>query len=427
MGPPDAQPLRSPRRLDVVLWGATGFTGGLVAEYLARTYGVGRRLRWALAGRSREKLEKVRSGLEAVDPRAREVPLLVGDSADRASLDAICRETRVVASAVGPYAIHGRDLVAACVEAATDYCDLTGEFPFVREMIDLHHDRARARGARIVHCCGYDSIPSDLGTLVVQTYMQNKHGRRCAEVKCFARGGGMAMSGGTAASILELAKEATGSSRVRRMLADPYALDPGRESRGPDGRDPLGPHYDHDLKRWTGPFMMAATNARVVRRTNALLGYAYGRDFRYKEAMSFGTGAKGWLAATATAAGTVGFMATAALPPARWLLTKTILPAPGEGPSRETRERGSFTMQLVGTAEASNGAPATKVFGTVHGTQDPGYGATSRMLGESAACLALDGEVSVTGGVLTPAACMGMRLVERLRAASFAFEASENR
>jgi short subunit dehydrogenase-like uncharacterized protein len=422
-----SRPPRSFRRFDVVVWGASGFTGELVAEYLTKTYGVGRSLRWALAGRSREKLEKVRSALEAIEPRARDLPLLLGDSTDRASLDAIAQEARVVVSTVGPYALYGKELVAACVSAGSDYCDLTGEFPFIREMIDLHHEEARAKGARIVHACGYDSIPSDLGTLMVQTYMRNKHGGRCAEVKCFAAAGPMSMSGGTAASMLELIKQASKSGRVRRMLADPYALEPGRDVRGPDGGDQLGLRFDADLERWTGPFMMAATNARVVRRTNALLEYAYGKDFRYREAMSFGKGPKGWLSAAGAAAGNMGFITAAAIPPVRWLLTKTVLPAPGEGPSREKRESGSFVMRLVGTGEASNGSAPTKVFGTVMGTQDPGYGATSKMIGESAVCLALDGDVPAEGGVLTPAACMGMRLVERLRTAGMTFEASEAR
>ncbi len=418
---------RSVRRFDIVLWGATGFTGELVAEYLARTYGVGRSVRWALAGRNREKLETVRGALEAMAPGARDLPLLLGDSADRTSLDAIAREARVVVSTVGPYALYGKELVAACAAAGSDYCDLTGEFPFIREMIDRHHEEARAKGARIVHACGYDSIPSDLGTLMVQTYMRNKHGGRCAEVKCFAGAGAMSISGGTAASMLELVKQASKSRTVRKMLADPYALEPSREVRGPDGADQLGLRFDPDLDRWTGPFMMAATNARVVRRTNALLGYAYGRDFRYREAMSFGKGPKGWFSAAGAAAGSMGFITAAAIPPVRWLLAKAVLPAPGEGPSREKRESGSFAMRLVGTGESSNGSAPTKVFGTVTGTQDPGYGATSKMLGESAVCLALDGDVPPDGGVLTPAACMGMRLVERLRGAGMTFDASEAR
>ncbi|HEX3345588.1 MAG TPA: saccharopine dehydrogenase NADP-binding domain-containing protein, partial [Polyangiaceae bacterium] len=291
-----------PRSFDVVLWGATGFTGALVAEYLVRHHGVGRELRWALGGRSKDKLEKVRAGLEAVDRRARELPLLLGDGQDRASLDRLAVDASVVCSTVGPYALHGRELVAACVEAGTDYCDLTGEPQFVRAMIDAHHARATETGARIVHCCGYDSIPSDLGTLMLQERAQQKHGAPCAEVKHLAgeaRGG---MSGGTAASMVALMDEASRDPGVRRLLNDPYALDPDRDEPGPDGHDQRGVRWDADLAQWTGPFLMAAINTRVVRRTNALLGYAWGRDFRYREAMSFGKGPKGWLTAAGVSA-----------------------------------------------------------------------------------------------------------------------------
>jgi len=414
---------RTSRRFDVVLWGATGFTGRLVAEYLARRQRVGQKLAWALGGRNREKLEKVRAELEAIDPRAGELAILLGDSADRPSLDTMARDTRVVASTVGPYAVHGRDLVAACVDAGTDYCDLTGEPQFIRAMIDAHHARAGATGARIVHCCGYDSIPSDLGTLMVQTHMREKHGGRCAQVRCYAAAATIAVSGGTIATMLRLVEDASHDRGVREILIDPYSLDPDRGERGPDGRDPMGVRWDADLGVWTGPFAMAAINARIVRRTNALLGYSYGRDFRYREGTSFRSGASGWLAAAAASAGTVGVMAAAALPPVRWL-ARSVLPSPGEGPSRETRESGSFVTRLVGVGEAADGVPPARVFGTVRGDQDPGYGATAKMLSEAAACLALDGEsISRAGGILTPGSCMGMRLVERLRAAGMTFEA----
>jgi short subunit dehydrogenase-like uncharacterized protein len=415
---------RNGRRFDVVVWGATGFTGQLVAEYLAKTYGVGQKLSWALGGRSREKLEKARAELESAAPLARELPLLVGDSADRASLDAIARDTRVVTSTVGPYAIHGHELVAACVDAGTDYCDLTGEPQFIRAMIDAHHAHAAAKGVRIVHCCGYDSIPSDLGTLMVQEHAREKHGRPCTQIKCYAGAGPMALSGGTVASMLRVVEDASRDRGVRRILSDPYSLDPGRGEPGPDGRDRLGVSWDADLGVWTGPFAMAAINGRIVRRTNALLGYTYGRDFRYREAMSFRSGAGGWFRAATVSAGTVGFATAVVVPPVRWLLAKTVLPAPGKGPSRETRERGSFVTRLVG--DPGNGDGTAKIFGTVRGTQDPGYGETSKMLGEAAVCLALDRDsTSCAGGVLTPGSCMGMRLVDRLRSAGMTFVTDE--
>jgi short subunit dehydrogenase-like uncharacterized protein len=412
---------RASRSLDVLVWGATGFTGKLVAEFLLRTYGVDGRLRWALGGRNREKLEKVRAGLEVIDPRARNLAIVLGDSADRASLDAMVRGTRVVVTTVGPYAIYGAELVAACVDAATDYCDLTGEPQFIRDMIDRHHARARETGARIVHCCGYDSIPSDLGTLFAQDVMRERHGVGCAEVKCFAGEQKGGISGGTVASMIHLVKTASRDARVRRVLADPYALDPDRGAPGPDGRGQLGVRWDRDIGRWTGPFAMAAINARVVRRTNALLGYAYGRDFRYHEAMSLPRGPKGFFAAAGVSLGTGAFFGAMAIRPVRSLVAKK-LPAPGEGPSKAVRDSGFFVTRLVGIAQDSGSSPPPKVFVTVNGTGDPGYGATSRMLSESAVCLALDGDsISDEGGILTPAACMGSRLVERLGRAGIVF------
>jgi short subunit dehydrogenase-like uncharacterized protein len=408
-----------PRSFDVILWGATGSTGQLVAEYLARHHGVGRALRWALGGRSKDKLEKVRASLEAVDPRARELPLLLGDSADRASLDRLAVDASVVCSTVGPYAIHGRELVAACVEAGTDYCDLTGEPQFVRAMIDAHHERAAATGARIVHCCGYDSIPSDLGTLMLQERAREVHGAPCVRVKHFAGEAKGGISGGTAASMVELMDEAARDPAVRRLINDPYALDPDRGEPGPDGHDQRGVRWDADLGQWTGPFVMAAINTRVVRRSNALLGYAWGRDFRYREAMSFGGGAKGWLRAAGVSAGTTLGIAAVAVAPVRRLVASRLAPASGEGPSKATRDGGYFVSRLVGTLPDDKG----KLRGTVRGTSDPGYGETAKMLSEAAVCLAKDGgAIRKKGGVLTPASCMGMRLVARLRDAGMTFE-----
>jgi short subunit dehydrogenase-like uncharacterized protein len=417
-------PPRSSRRIDILLWGATGFTGQLVAEYLLRHYGVGGTVRWAIGGRSRGKLEAVRAALVAIDPKASALEILVGESRDRATLDAAVRDAKVVATTVGPYALHGKELVAACVEAGTDYADLCGETTFIRDMIDLHHERARATGARIVPSCGYDSIPSDLGTLLVQERMRELHGAPCHQVKYFAGASKGGVSGGTVASMLNLVEEASKDGRVRRLLADPYALDPGRPQRGPDGADQRGVRFDPDLGRWTGPFVMAAINTRVVRRSNRLLGYAWGEDFRYSEAMSFGAGAKGFLTASAVAGGTTGFLAAAIVPPLRRLLAKTVLPAPGEGPSKAARDAGYFTSRLVGLGRTREGTPA-RLFGTVKGTSDPGYGETAKMLTESAVCLALDEAIPREGGILTPASAMGMVLVERLRRAGMTFATNE--
>jgi short subunit dehydrogenase-like uncharacterized protein len=414
-------PPRESRRFDVVVWGATGFTGKLVAEYLARNYGVGSGLSWALAGRSQKKLEAVRDALAADFPRAKELPLLLGDGADRVSLDPIARDTRVIITTVGPYALHGRALVGACVDAGTDYVDLAGETPFIRDMVDEHHARARQTGARIVHSCGYDSIPSDLGVLMVQEHAKATYGASCPEIRFFAGESKGGFSGGTVASMMNLLEEASKNPKVRRIAGNPYALDPGRKGRGPDGADQRGVKFDRDSQRWTGPFLMAAINTRVVRRSNALLDYAYGEDFRYSEAMSFAPGAKGLLQATAVTAGTAAFALAVLAPPVRKLLQRRVLPAPGEGPSRDARESGYFTSRLYGSVTSKG--QTVRLLGTVKGTSDPGYGETAKMITESAISLLRDGRaIRQEGGVLTPASCMGMALLERLRTAGMTFE-----
>jgi short subunit dehydrogenase-like uncharacterized protein len=404
----------SERTYDVVLFGATGFTGKLVAEYLARAAGT---LRWAIAGRNREKLESVRAGLGA---GAAAVPVLVADSADRPSLDRIAREARVVCSTVGPFTLHGRELVAACVDAGTDYCDSTGEPQFVRAMIDLHHARARETGARIVPCCGFDSIPSDLGTLLAQHHARETHGAACAEVRHYVSVRGGVISGGTAASMVQVMDEASRDPRVREVLLDPYSLDPEHGPNGtrqPDG--PRGPKFDADIGRWIGPFLMAAINARVVRRSNALLGYAWGRDFRYREGMIFGRGAGGWMRATSMTAGIGAAMGVMAFAPLRRLAARSPLTRSGEGPSKEKRDASSFESRFVGVLEGKS----ERILATVRGVGDPGYGETAKMVGESALCLAFDrASTREEGGILTPASCMGMTLVERLRRAHMTFQ-----
>jgi len=411
------------RRHDIVLWGATGFTGSLVAEYLVRhTAFKGTKL--ALGGRSRAKLETLRRRLADTEAAAAHLPLVVADSHDRTSLDAMARDTRVVCSTVGPYATYGRELVAACVQAGTDYCDLTGEVQFIRAMVDDHHADAERSGARIVHCCGFDSIPSDLGTWMLQQAAIERHGaplQRITFVLGASRGG---FSGGTVASLVNVVQEAGEDPAIRRVLTDPYALNPKGERHGPDGPDLAKPRFDRELERWTGPFVMASINTRIVRRSNALLGWPYGRDFRYREVMGFGASLKGRLAASATAAGLGAFVAGLGWSPTRSLLQKLVLPDPGEGPDRAAREAGFFKIRLHGRGASADGRPVEMV-AHVAGTNDPGYGETAKMLGESALCLAFDADLpNQTGGVLTPASCMGTPLVDRLRAAGMRFEVS---
>ncbi|MCA9675973.1 MAG: saccharopine dehydrogenase NADP-binding domain-containing protein [Kofleriaceae bacterium] len=404
------------RELDVVLWGATGYTGRLVADYLATTPHAAT-LTWALAGRDRHKLERIRVELAAVTPRLADLPILIGEAHDRASLDAIAARTRVVCTTVGPYARYGSELVAACAAAGTHYCDLTGEVPWMREMIDAHHDTARASGARIVHTCGFDSIPSDLGVLMLHHAMRER-GDRLARVDAFFRVKG-GPSGGTIHSMLGILDAARRDPAARKLLGDPYALNPATGPRGFDGPDPRGVRRDRRAGGWVGPFVMAVINTRVVRRSNALLDGAYGELLRYQEQMTFPDGVRGLAMAGAFTAGLAAFAAASQVPPLRKRL-EARLPGPGQGPTQAEREAGFHKTRMF-----ADGVAGTRLLGRIEDHYDPGYGSTSRMLAEAALCLALD-PLDSPGGVLTPASAMGVTLIERLRAIGMVFEV-ENR
>jgi len=400
------------REFDIVLWGATGYTGRLVADYLVRNYlGGDTGLRLALAGRNKEKLEGI-----AKEVGAPQLPVLIGDSFDAESLSAIASKAEVLVTTVGPYAKYGAELVGACVRNGTDYCDLTGETHFIAAMIDAHEEEAKRTGARIVHCCGYDSIPSDLGTLVVQEAFKQRHGTYASQVKMAAVQMKGAFSGGTFASMLNMVDEMKANPGLRKVLGDPYALNP-KGVRGPDKGDQTGARFDKDLDMWTGAFIMASINTRIVRRSHALMGLPWGEGFRYSEVMGTGKGAKGWSRATSIAIGLVAFMGSLALPFTRPLVEKR-LPSPGEGPSKEVREKGAFKTLLVALGDGQTERAV------VSDRRDPGYGSTAVMLSEAALCLALEGaQLPTEGGILTPASAMGMRLVERLRAAGMTLEA----
>ena len=409
------------RERDIVVLGATGFTGALVAEYLVRR-GLGD-LRLGLAGRDREKLEQVRQRLAQIDPAAADLPLLIADSFDRASLDALARDTKVLCTTVGPYSKYGEQTVAACAAHGTHYCDLTGEPQFVRRMIDAHHENAHATGARIVNCCGFDSIPSDLGAFMLYRAFQQQGGQaqggQVQRVRNFlgsSRGG---VSGGTIASALNMIDEARRDRDVRAAVMNPYSLYPQGEPPGPDGRDQMSVHHDADLGAWTAPFIMAMINAKIVRRSNALLGFAYGREFHYSESMRTGRGFKGMLVAgvVSTVIG-IGTSAMAITPLRR--IAQRKLAKPGSGPSQAQRDRGHFRFQLIGDGVDAEGKPL-QIRGRVEGKGDPGYHGTAIMLGESALSLAFD-SLDSPGGVRTPASTMGDALLGRLRAAGMTFE-----
>ncbi|HSJ99544.1 MAG TPA: saccharopine dehydrogenase NADP-binding domain-containing protein [Myxococcota bacterium] len=393
-----------------MLWGATGYTGRLVAERLAADP----TLRWALAGRDAAKLERVRDALAAAAPHARALPVLVGDAGDPASLAAIAARTRVVCTTVGPYALYGSHLVAACAAAGTHYCDLTGELPWIRRMIDAHHDAAAAAGARIVHCCGFDSIPSDLGVWMLHDAARGR-GRRLARVDALFGESSGGFSGGTFASMMNVFDEARRDPSVGRLLDDPYALDPTPRSGGPDGPDAGGVAWEPRVGRWTAPFVMAAINTRVVRRSNAVAGYPYGRDFRYVERMTLPAGPTGLPAALAVAGGTAAVSVVLRVPALR-NAARRWMPKPGEGPTPEQRARGFFVARLLATCD-----DGSTLRGRVEDRRDPGYGSTAVMLAESARCLARD-PLTTPFGVLTPASAMGGALLARLRAAGMTWE-----
>jgi short subunit dehydrogenase-like uncharacterized protein len=404
------------RDLDLVLFGATGFTGRLVAQYLATQGEVGT---VALAGRSAEKLAEVRASLH---PAAAEWPLVLADSADPQTLHAMATRSRVVVSTVGPYAEYGLPLVDACARAGTHYADLTGEVLFTRDSIDRHHDVAVASGARIVHSCGFDSIPSDLGVWDLARAVDADGAGRLSDttlVVAAMRGG---VSGGTLASArTELAAVRADPLR-RAVVANPYSLSPdlAAEPDLGDQSDLRGTVFDDDLGQWVAPFVMAGINTRVVRRSNALLDYRYGRTFRYREVTGLGTGPEAAAKGAALAAGLGGMTALLGNSVTGGLADKAVsraVPKPGEGPDEESRRRGFFRMEIhTRTTDGSRYVERVAAQG------DPGYAATSVMLGQAGLSLAHDA-LPERAGVLTPAAAFGSVLVDRLRAAGMTFEA----
>ena len=394
------------RDLDIVVYGATGFTGTLVAEYLLRQYGVGKDVKWAIAGRSASKLADVTKQL---GENAADIETIVADSSDKDALVSLAARTRVVLTTVGPYAIYGSTLVAACIEAGTDYCDLAGETQWIRKMIDTYHERARETGARIVHCCGFDSVPMDMGVWFLQDAARTNHGTYCNKISLYVKATKGTASGGTLASMINIIEEAKADRNVARLMANPYALNPEGQREGPDGSDQKKVIYDNDADSWTAPFVMAGINTRVVRRSHALAGFPYGQDFRYRECTLTGKGIGGWMKGTLMTLGLGALVLGISLGPTRKLLQRFVLPKPGEGPDRELQHSGFFNLMQIGTLP--NG---TVMRTRITGDQDPGYGSTSKMLSEAAVCLAKD-ELDAKGGCLTPATALGGKYLARLR------------
>jgi short subunit dehydrogenase-like uncharacterized protein len=379
----------SSSKFDIVVYGATGFTGQLVVEYLAEHYKGDASLKWAMAGRSKDKLAAVRDAVGAPSG----TPLIVADSSDVASLKTMVGQARCVISTVGPYQLYGNDLIAACVEAGTDYVDLCGEPIWMRQMIDKHEAAAKASGARIVFSCGFDSVPFELGAFFVQEEAKRVFGAPASWVKGRVRDMRGTLSGGTAASAKATFDAVAKDLSLVTILNDPFALTPGfKGPKQPRGSKPL---YEEDMQSWAAPFMMALINTRNVHRSNMLMGFPYGQDFIYDEMVLTGPGEKG-------EANTKLVMAANADK------TGPGAPKPGEGPSKEERENGGYDLLYVAVAPDGR-----QVRAAVKGDRDPGYGSTSKMISECAICLLRD-TPDVPAGFWTPGAAMQHKLIKRL-------------
>ncbi len=408
------------REFDIVLYGATGFAGKLTAEYLARSGGDAR---IALAGRSPDKLLAVR---ETLGDKAQSWPLIAADASQPSTLNAMAAQTQVVVTTVGPYARYGLPLVAACAAAGTDYADLTGETLFIRESIDLYHKQALDTGARIVHSCGFDSVPSDLTVFALYRRAQEDGAGQLTDTNLVVRAMSGGVSGGTIASMIDVMTAVSSDAEARQVFNDPYSLTPDHAAEPelgaqPDLRWRRGRDVADELDGyWLGAFVMAGTNSRTVRRSNALLDYAYGRRLEYAEQMSMGRS----LAAPVAAALATGGNAAAMGLGGRFFnrvprkLVDRIAPKPGTGPSERARENGHYTVETYTTT--TTGA---RYRARLSQRGDYGYKATSVLLGECGLALANDRDrLSDLRGVLTPAAAMGDALLARFPAAEVSLE-----
>ncbi len=394
---------KSSRTYDVVVFGATSFVGQILCRYLVERHGCDGDLTWAIAGRSREKLASVAAETGAL------VPQIVADASDGEAMDSLALSTRLVVSTVGPYALYGSPLVAAAAKNGTDYCDLTGESLWMQRMIDAHQDAAVASGARIVHACGFDSVPSDLGVWFTQQYALDVLGVPCVRISMRVKAMKGGASGGTIASMMNLVEEVAADPALRKVLANPFALAPQGMRTGVKQPEVTLPTRDEASGEWVAPFVMAAVNTRVVHRSHGLLGRPWGENFTYDEAMSTGAGPLGAVKASVVAGSLAGFLGVSAIPPARRLLNDRILPQPGTGPSPSAQEQGFFDLQFYGTT-----ADGQQVQTRVTGDRDPGYGSTAKMLGEAAWRLLQVDRADVGGGFWTPATALGGPFIETL-------------
>jgi short subunit dehydrogenase-like uncharacterized protein len=387
----------SDKPFDFILYGATSFVGQIMTRYLA-TYSA-ENFSWAIAGRNETKLLELKQSLHL-----NELPHFVAEADSEIGLLALCAQAKAIVSTVGPYALYGETLVRVCSQSGTDYCDLTGEPQWINKMLDKYELDAKKSGARIVHCTGFDSIPSDLGVYKLQQACIEETAKPAKHIKMRVRKLKGTASGGTIASMLNVFKETKEDPALRKVLVNPYVLCPRDHLFSQRQKSHKGVEFDESLGIWTMPFVMAAINERIVHRSNALLNNQYGNDFLYDEAMT----AKGRFQAWTVTLGLGAFMLAANIPPLRKFLAKYILPKPGEGPSREQQLNGMFDMRFY--AKLSNGEQRVV---KVEGDQDPGYGSTGKMLAQAVLCLSKD-IPDVAGGFWTPASALNDPLIDRL-------------
>ena len=411
------------RPYTLILYGATSFVGQITARYLAQFLSGQEQqtVKWAIAGRNADKLEKLQSQLIQVNEV--KIDIIIANTDDASSLDKMTAQTAVMISTVGPYLKYGEPLIKSCVENGTDYVDLTGEALFIKDMLDKYQDKAQQTGARIVNSCGFDSIPSDLGVYYTQQQAQAIFDAACDTIHMRVKAAKGGLSGGTLSSMATVFEETEHNKTRRQQLTNPYLLNNDTNVPKVHQDNINKPHYDTEHKRWLAPFIMASINTRIVHRSNQLLGYPYGRTFKYDEAMWMPDGVKGQLTSYGLSAGILGFIMAMSFKRSREFLSNHVLTKSGDGPSDAEQKNGYFDLRFFGTT-ADKDTVTTKVTGN----KDPGYGSTSQMLAQSALCLAQDiSKDAIDGGFWTPASAMGNKLIERLNChAGITFEVIEN-
>ena len=411
-------------KYDLIVMGATGFTGRLVVEYLIKNYGVkNEKFSWAIAGRAQKNLEQLKNSFIHLDPRVSSLAIFVADSFDLGSLDNMTSSCKIVISTVGPYLKFGKSLIKSCVNNGTHYCDLTGEVPFIRESIDLFDEKARQNKCRIIHSCGFDSVPSDIGVLFLQKQSLENFNDTCDEVNLYVRSMKGGFSGGTIESMINISNYMDSNPKNKQILRSPFALNSRKSIKNNIRQSSLkSVKWDDVNQRWICPFIMSGINTRIVRRTNAISDFSYGENFSYSEVYSFKKGLSGFFNAVIMLIMLASLQLSMKVRPLLWILRKIVFPKPGEGPSNQKRIDGFFKLKIIGLNNNIQ-----KISITIIGDSDPGYSATAKMLTESSLSILLNNEkIPDNYGVLTPASGIGLVIIDRLKDKGITFTLDQN-